>query len=163
MIYLAQVERQQRLKSPRLCLLSEKLPNKLWKPVASTSDRLINLPHQYHHLAESVLVIVELNSKREVVVLHPGLPEILAVFSDWTRRVSETNSEKARIDEWKESLSLQAYELSSRASQLEAMEIKFKTERTAWQKLITATKEHNDAMRAEMALLKEEIKKSTQL
>ena len=106
-----------------------------------------------------MLVIVELNLQREVVKLTPGLPEILAVFSNWTKRVIEANKEKAETEEWRESLALQAYELSNRAFQLEAMEIKFKTERTTWQKLITATKEHNDALIAEMALLKDEVKK----
>lgn len=151
-MYLAQVERGI-LRANRLCLVAQKLPNKTWVAVKPSPERLLALPRQYHHLAEGLLVMVQLNEAREIKSLNPALPEVLTVFYDWSMRVLKHNATQAQIREWRDSLNLQTLELNKVKQQLQNDRTAFELQKASYIAALESMRDRVSALQAQVDFL----------
>lgn len=153
-IYLAQVERRILPGANRFCFVAQKRPDKTWTIVVPTASRSLPLPHQYHHLAEGVLVLVELNSKREIQSLSPALPEITKLLQDWSMRVLRHNTNEAKIKEWRDSLSLQTLELNRLKQQYLADKQSFELQKASYTAALESMRDRVQTMQKEIDFLR---------
>lgn len=108
MLYLGQVQRQ-RGRDSKLQILAIRGNNGLWMLFRET----LNLSNQ-HQLENGVLVLVELNSKRQISNLEPAAGEIIRYLSEAYEKIAAIENQKAEFAEWRYALEYQSIELQKR-------------------------------------------------
>lgn len=107
MLYLAITQR--RYGKPKLLLAARKRIDNIWMAL-SLPEILLDLPSNYEHLGEGVLLlaeIVEADNKQQIVKLTPALHELVRLLQDYSTRVVRSDTQ---IKEWKDSVEEQGRE-----------------------------------------------------
>lgn len=117
MLYLAEVQKQRLAREAKLQILAIRGANGLWTPFKET----LPLGHQ-HHFENGLLVLVELNSKRDIRKIEPAATQLVRYLEEAYKKLAEIENEKAEIVFWRHSLEYQAIELEKRKQNLEQKE-----------------------------------------
>lgn len=131
MLYLAQVVKRERRGRASLKLLAQKKGEYAWATCAD--EETVFLEDSSAHcdtttLNEGMLVLVELNTAREVQQVQDAKTWVLEIVKDYlSNGVSPAflQEETHRAEQWRQSLTLQSQELGRQALEMEARRDQF--------------------------------------
>lgn len=121
MLYLAQVQKKGFLGKTGLRLLARQRTEDTWAAVAG-EDVIISaeIPQS---LGEGALVLVEFSSSREIVRMEDATGWVVGLVRDYLSKgitPAFLQQEAERVEQWRQSLTLQSQEIARRTLELEA-------------------------------------------
>lgn len=116
--YLAQVDKQ-RLSRGRLHLVMQR-QNETWVSIHPMES--VALPSDYHHLTEGLLVLLDLDDKRQAKNITPALTDLVRILQDNSLRLLKYKKQEEEMRIWRESLEFQAAQLFARAEDFDRRE-----------------------------------------
>ncbi len=121
MLYLAEVQKQKGKllgngNKTELKLLACQRTEQSWNNV---SEEIISA-EEANKLNDGTLVLVELNSNRQVQRLQEAGRPLVNILQNFSRLLEKFKLKEEEIDQWKESLTFQAQELNRRELEIEA-------------------------------------------
>ncbi|BAZ37811.1 hypothetical protein NIES4101_37360 [Calothrix sp. NIES-4101] len=161
MLYLAEVQKQKGgLLSggkAELKLLACQRNDQSW---SSIPDEVITA-EEASKLNDGALVMVELSPQRQVQRIQEAGRPLVNILQNYSRQVEKFKAKEEEIDQWKESLTFQAQELSRRELDMEDRLAQLQQLEDECQN-IDAEKQAVEASRAEFERLKEDIERNRQ-
>jgi uncharacterized protein (DUF3084 family) len=151
--FLAQVFDKSRYGSKgKVRLIGARREDGIWT-AANTSETL-PLNNSYPHLNEGMLVLLELDNKRQILKVVSAAEELLSYLRDWSLRLAKFESEEAEIKSWRESLKYQGTEFFIRNEELQRREQAIEAKEAQLNKLLEATEEQKAALERERQVIK---------
>lgn len=162
MLYLAEVQKQKGGllgggSKAELKLLACQRNDQSWSGI--TEETIV--AEEASKLNDGALVMVELSPQRQVQRIQEAGRPLVNILQNYSRQVEKFKAKEEEIDQWKESLTFQAQELSrrelemeDRMAQLEQLESECKN--------LESEKQQVDSATAEIEQLKEEIERNRQ-
>lgn len=121
MLYLAQVQKKGFLGKTGLRLLARQRTEDTWAAVAG-EDAII-YAESPQSLGEGALVLVEVSPSREIVRMEDATGWVVGLVRDYlTKGITQAflQQEAERVEQWRQSLTLQSQDLARRTLELEA-------------------------------------------
>lgn len=118
MLYLAQIEKKGRPRDFKLKLVAMCRADGLW---VKTNDTLA-LPSEHHSFNDGILVLTDLDEKRQILQLTNAANELVRILEDLSQRCSKIDKQESEIKLWRTSLDYQSRELAQRAASLDVAE-----------------------------------------
>ncbi|MBF2067500.1 MAG: hypothetical protein IGS39_24250 [Calothrix sp. C42_A2020_038] len=162
MLYLAEVQKQKGGllgggSKAELKLLACQRNDQSWSTV---SEDVISAD-EATKLNDGVLVMVELSPTRQVQRIQEAGRPLVNILQNYSRQVEKFKAKEEEIDQWKESLTFQAQELSRRELEMEDRIAQLQQLEEECQNL-DSEKQEVDSARAEVKALKQEIERNRQ-
>lgn len=111
--YLALVDKQRFTRNPKLLLVMKKDSDLFWSRILP--QQILPLVSQYHHFAEGVFVLVEVDDKRNVTKVSLADTTIIIALQTLSLHLSNKD---VQVQEWKDSIERQRLILKEREQQL---------------------------------------------
>jgi chromosome segregation ATPase len=161
-LYLAEVQKQKGKllgngNKTELKLLACQKTEQSWSNV---SEEII-AAEEANKLNDGTLVIVELNSNRQVQRLQEAGRPLVNILQNFSRQLEKFKLKEEEIDQWKESLTFQAQELNRRELEIEASLEQVQHIEEDLQRLETEKKDF-EKYRHEIEEIRTEIERSRQ-
>lgn len=151
--FLAQVFDKSRYGSKgKVRFVATRREDGIWT-AANTSETL-PLNNSYPHLNEGMLVLIELDSKRQIIKVISAVEELVSCLRDWSLRLAKFETEEAEINSWRESLKYQGTEFFIRNEELQRREQAIEAKETQLNKLLEAAQEQKQALERERQVIK---------
>ncbi|BAZ18177.1 hypothetical protein NIES4071_100620 [Calothrix sp. NIES-4071] len=162
MLYLAEVQKQKGGllgggSKAELKLLACQRNDQSWSAV---SEEVISA-EEASKLNDGALVMVELSPTRQVQRIQEASRPLVTILQNYSRQVEKFKAKEEEINQWKESLTFQAQELSRRELEMEDRIAQLQQLEEECQNL-DSEKQEVDNSRAEIDTLKQEIERSRQ-
>ena len=117
MLYLAAVDKGT-FRRPCIQLLAKQVSDRSWVAVGEET-----LPiEDSSNISAGMLVLVEVNSNRQVQKLREASREIVGTLQAFSRILEKNKGQEEEIEQWKQSLTFQSQELNRREVELETRE-----------------------------------------
>ncbi len=160
MLYLAEVQKQKGGllgggSKAELKLLACQRNDQSW---SSVSEEVINA-EEASKLNDGALVMVEMNPQRQVQRIQEAGRPLVNILQNYSRQVEKFKAKEEEIDQWKESLTFQAQELSRRELEMEDRMAQLQQLEEECQNL-DKEKQEVDSARAEFERLKQELERN---
>ncbi len=162
MLYLAEVQKQKGGllgggSKAELKLLACQRNDQSW---SSVSDEVITA-EEANKLNDGVIVMVEMSPQRQVQRIQEAGRPLVNILQNYSRQVEKFKAKEEEIDQWKESLTFQAQELSRRELEMEDRMAQLQQLEDECQNL-DKEKQEVDSARVEFEQLKEELERNRQ-
>ncbi len=162
MLYLAEVQKQKGGllgggSKAELKLLACQRNDQSW---SSVSEEIINA-EEASKLNDGALVMVEMNPQRQVQRIQEAGRPLVNILQNYSRQVEKFKVKEEEIDQWKESLTFQAQELSRRELEMEDRMAQLQQLEDECQNL-DKEKQEVDSARAEFERQKLELERNRQ-
>ena len=162
MLYLAEVQKQKGGllgggSKAELKLLACQRNDQSW---SSVSDEVITA-EEANKLNDGVIVMVEMSPQRQVQRIQEAGRPLVNILQNYSRQVEKFKAKEEEIDQWKESLTFQAQELSRRELEMEDRMAQLQQLEEECQNL-DKEKQEVDSARTEFERLKEELERNRQ-
>ena len=119
MLYLAQIEKSKLAR--RIKLIAIRQDSGFWVPLPVMDDA--PLPANYQHLADQILVFLQLDHRQRVLELKNAVTEIIGFLNNMSSSVERLAQEQSEIQLWRNSLHCQIEDLFVRSQLIEAREV----------------------------------------
>jgi chromosome segregation ATPase len=161
-LYLAEVQKQKGGllgggSKAELKLLACQRNDQSW---SSVSDEVITA-EEANKLNDGVIVMVEMSPQRQVQRIQEASRPLVNILQNYSRQVEKFKAKEEEIDQWKESLTFQAQELSRRELEMEDRMAQLQQLEEECQNL-DKEKQEVDSARTEFERLKEELERNRQ-
>jgi chromosome segregation ATPase len=161
-LYLAEVQKQKGGllgggSKAELKLLACQRNDQSW---SSVSEEVI-AAEEANKLNDGVIVMVEMSPQRQVQRIQEAGRPLVNILQNYSRQVEKFKAKEEEIDQWKESLTFQAQELSRRELEMEDRMAQLQQLEDECQNL-DKEKQEVDSARAEFERLKEELERNRQ-
>jgi chromosome segregation ATPase len=161
-LYLAEVQKQKGGllgggSKAELKLLACQRNDQSWSAV---SEEVISA-EEASKLNDGALVMVELSPIKQVQRIQEAGRPLVTILQNYSRQVEKFKAKEEEIDQWKESLTFQAQELSRRELEMEDRMAQLQQLEEECQNL-DSQKQEVDCARASIETLKEEIERNRQ-
>jgi chromosome segregation ATPase len=161
-LYLAEVQKQKGGllgggSKAELKLLACQRNDQSW---SSVSDEVITA-EEANKLNDGVIVMVEMSPQRQVQRIQEAGRPLVNILQNYSRQVEKFKAKEEEIDQWKESLTFQAQELSRRELEMEDRMAQLQQLEEECQNL-DKEKQEVDSARVEFERLKEELERNRQ-
>lgn len=123
MRYIAQVVKKPLSRSSKFLIVATRRNDGLWVPV-NDQDQEMSLPLNNADLNDGILVILDLDERRQIIRISSAVSELVEEVKTWGLRLSKLDEEEKKNVLWRESLEYQGQEFFKRSALIEVKEKK---------------------------------------